>query len=85
MIGYHLETVPQPPSNGMWLDKLRWLCAVMDNDDPDLAFACGLLENCLKFDGLTERQARYAGKISKRIEAHFDAGILAAQQREIDA
>lgn len=83
MSGYHLERVPQPPASGRWTDTLRWLVAVMDGDDPDLVFAAGLLEQCLKFEGLTEKQAKYAAKIRRRIEAHFDAGTLEFQHGEV--
>lgn len=81
---YHLERVPQPPTTGLWADALRWIVAVMDADDPDLGFIASLLNHCLNHGGLTERQAKYAEKIKTRIEAHFDAGILAAQAGQID-
>lgn len=83
MSGFHLERVPQPPCNGVWRDVLRWMICVMDGDDPDLAFTASLYAHCLKYQGLTERQGKYAIKIFNRMQAHFDAGTLESQAKEM--
>ena len=59
---------------------MRWLIAVMDDDDPDLEFVAGLYSYCLKQNGLTDRQGKYASKIFARVSAQFDAGTLAFQR-----
>lgn len=76
---YHLEAVPQPPTSNLWRDRIRWLVAVMDDDDPDLEFTASLFSYCMGKGGLTERQGKYAGKIFARVVAQFDAGTLSYQ------
>ena len=80
MSGYRLDIVPPPPTNDLWVDVLRWLVAVMDMDDPDLAFTSSLLSHCLNHGGLTDKQAKYARKIIARLTAHYEAGTLDFQQ-----
>jgi hypothetical protein len=72
--------VPDPPSSQVWTDHLRWLVAVMDHDDSDLAFIASLLSYALKFDGLTEKQAAPANKILARVRRMWREDRLSVQQ-----
>ena len=72
--------VPDPPSSQVWADHLRWLVAVMDHDDSDLAFIASLLSHALKFEGLTEKQAAPANKILARVRRMWREDRLSVQQ-----
>jgi hypothetical protein len=72
--------VPDPPSSQVWADHLRWLVAVMDHDDSDLAFIASLLSHALKFEGLTESQAAPANKILARVRRMWREDRLSAQR-----
>ncbi|AHE55894.1 hypothetical protein [Sphingomonas sanxanigenens] len=51
----------------------------MDGDDPDLGFTASLLAHALKYEGLSDKQARYADRIVDRLTALYRRGHLASQ------
>lgn len=68
-----------PPDRDEWKQLLHWLLRVMDADDPDLAFTASVFSHCLKFGGLSDKQAKWAGKIMYRVLASHERGELGHQ------
>lgn len=75
------EQVPDFPSATTWADQLRWCLAVMDAYDPELAFTASLLSYAAR-DGLSERQAKSANKIVRRVLDAWEGGRLDCQADE---
>jgi len=70
---------PPIPSSTAWVDVLHWCVRVMDVDDPDLGFAASILSHAIKFDGLSEKQARYAQRIFDRLATLYHRQQLPGQ------
>jgi hypothetical protein len=52
----------------------------MDADDPDLAFVASVFAHCLKYEGISEKQAIWADKISARVHSQFFRSELIRQR-----
>lgn len=63
---------------------MKWMVAVMDDDDKSLHFVAGVLSNCCKYGGVTERQAAAVEKTYDRILTAFHSGALAIQGGRVD-
>lgn len=50
-----------------WPEILHEAVRAMATDDRDLGFMSSLLASALKYDGLTDRQAKYANRILDRM------------------
>lgn len=73
--------VPNPPAVGSsWIDMLRWLIAVMDPGDRDLAMVASLLSSFLQNDGLSSRQDSRARVIAGRIMGWWELRALQCQR-----
>lgn len=74
--------VPDPPASRRWVEALRWLVAVMDDEDPSLAFVSGVLSYALQNDNLiTQPQSDAAQDVLNRVCRDHMAGRLDCQQR----
>ena len=76
--------IPDRPENSTWTGLLRWMLAVMDDDDKALPFIASCLSYCTKNGGLTERQAASCSKALTRITDRWSAMTLDCQAEEID-
>lgn len=76
------DEVPEPAEGLLWFNTLRWLMAVMNNDDTSLGFAAGCLSYLAREGGLTDRQAQACKKIKKRVLYDYQAGVLDCQLNE---
>lgn len=73
--------VPDPPESRKWVEALRWLITVMDDDDSSLAFVSGVLSYGLKNDNMiTQPQAEAAQDVLNRVCRDHRAGRLDCQQ-----
>lgn len=71
---------PIPPDGDAdWPTVLHWILRAVETDHPDLAFACSLLAQAIERPGLTERQARYAGRMYDRLLDEWRASRPAVQ------
>jgi hypothetical protein len=70
---------PEFPNSDQWVIILHWCIRVMEPGDPDIEFTASILSYCHKFDGLTEKQAKYATRILERLKALYDLGELPLQ------
>lgn len=73
-------TVPEPPCDRLYVDILRWLLMVMDCDDPYLSFVAGCFSHALKYNGLTNEQAKAVDKVQRRVVAAYAKKALACQE-----
>ena len=64
-------TVPPPDNSSKettpWVEVLRWLICVMNDDDKSIGFVSGCLSQCVKNNGLTPRQAAGCQKVWDRV------------------
>lgn len=73
------EMVPPRPSKSKWEHQLRWLIAVMDDDDSSIQFVASCLSHCIKNDGLTQRQAQACQRILDRVSDMWMRSVLDCQ------
>ena len=85
MIFQASDQVPEPPDGGKWVDVLRWLVAVFDDDSDILPFVAGVLAYCLKYGGLTAKQGKSIERIFANAVEHWQAEYLDCQQIETEA
>ena len=78
--GLNENQVPEPSESNQWVDTLRWLICVMDNDDTSLGFIAGIFAHALKNEGyLTEKQSKIGNKIYRRVHRAYMEEILECQ------
>lgn len=62
---------PPPAITSGWIERLRWLVAVMNEADRSLGFAAGCLSSCVARGHLTERQEAGCQAIWQRVTDAF--------------
>ncbi len=68
--------VPAPPVSNYWVDHIRWCIAVMDSGDRSLDFIASCLSHAIRYDGLTDKQARAVQRVVDRLVlAHHDGRL----------
>ena len=72
--------VPEAPYGKFYFDRLRWMVAVMDDDDELLGFIASVLSYCIKNNGLSVKQGKAVDRIYQRVLEHHAAGYLDCQQ-----
>lgn len=73
--------VPGPPSGSESdVDWLRWLIAVMNPNDPSLAFVASLLSHAASRGSLTDRQFSAVERILQRVHSAYVDGALYCQK-----
>ena len=99
MIFQHYDEIPAPLDGEFsWIDGLRWMLAVCDDDDRTMGFLAGLLANaCDHGGGLTEKQVAAARRILSNfldrhsrdaldcqviLGAQYDESIYATNQKD---
>ncbi len=78
---FRLSDCPRPPTTRQWRDILRWLVAVMDDDDKALGFVASMLNHAIERDGLTPKQVIHAERLWMAYEARYRLGELESQTR----
>ena len=63
---------PPPPETGKWIDLLHWALRAVPTEHPDLSFLASLLAQSIDRPGLTERQAKYATRITDRLQQEWE-------------
>ena len=78
--------VPDEPREcDHWPCKLRWLVAVMDPDDVQLAFAASLMSQSLQRPGLTPKQHVAAERLLNRIrDSHREQSLDCQNNNQAD-
>lgn len=69
-----LLTVPQEGDD--WIKSLKWMIAVMDEDDSFLELIVGILAQAIKFDGLSPKQEAICVKTLARLKDSYTHGRL---------
>ena len=57
------------PTSDKWVDILRWCICTLPNDDDDMSFIASLFSYAHHNGGLTDKQARAASNVVRRIVA----------------
>jgi hypothetical protein len=78
------NSILEPPMRGTPARCLRWVIAMMDPDDPDLAAAVLFLAEALGPGGLSLDHNREAFEIFARVHGQWAAGTLDAQRAGLD-
>lgn len=69
-----------PPTDGDDpITVMKWLITVMNKNDKGLMFVASVLSHCIKYGGLTERQAEGVEKIFVNRLDQFNRGVLEFQ------
>ena len=79
---FYLPHVPPPPEGESlpWIDVLRWMLCVMDDDDRAMAFVAGVLRYALEHEGsITAKQGEACNNIWARMHRLYHQGILDCQ------
>lgn len=76
--------IPDFPDPGRWSGLLRWMIAVMDDDDKALPFIASCLSHCLKNGGLSERQEASCYKVAMRLRDRWHAMTLDCQVEDAE-
>lgn len=63
---------PIPDDDADWDVVLRWMLAVMDDDDSSLQFVSGCLSQFYKFEGLSSRQAVGCSRVYERVRQDYE-------------
>jgi hypothetical protein len=67
-------TIPQDGDD--WIKSLKWMIAVMDEDDSYLELIVGILGQAIKFDGLTPKQEATCARTLSRLKESYQHGRL---------
>lgn len=68
-----------PADDASVVSVMKWMIAVMDNDDSSLHFIASVLSHCCKYGGITERQADAVEGVYSRLLNAFETGALNIQ------
>lgn len=67
---------PMPREGDDWINTIKWMIAVMDDDDPYLEFMASVLSQAIKFDGITPKQEAACARNLTRIKELYEHGRL---------
>lgn len=67
---------PMPKDGDDWVNTIKWMIAVMDDDDPYLEFMASVLSQAIKFGGITPKQETACARNLVRIKELYEHGRL---------